>query len=62
MQKGHHKHLQFGDGEINFSEVFDALKDIKYAGLINVELSRHSRNAVKAAEQAYNFLRYYLQP
>ncbi len=61
MQTGHHKHLQFGDGEINFSEVFDALKDIKYAGLVNVELSRHSRKAVNAAGQAYNFLRYYLQ-
>jgi sugar phosphate isomerase/epimerase len=61
MKKGDHKHLQFGDGEIKFSEVFDALKEIQYGGLINVELSRHSRNAVKAAEQSYNFLRYYLQ-
>ena len=61
MKKGHHKHLQFGEGEIDFLEVFDALKNINYAGLINVELSRHSRKAVKAAGQAYNFLRYYLQ-
>jgi len=61
MKKGDHKHLQFGDGEIEFSEVFEALKEINFAGLINVELSRHSRNAVKAAEQAYNFLRYFLQ-
>ncbi|MCP4623795.1 MAG: sugar phosphate isomerase/epimerase [bacterium] len=56
MKTGHHKHLQFGEGEIEFSKVFDALKEINFAGLINVELSRHSRNAVKAAEQAYNFL------
>jgi sugar phosphate isomerase/epimerase len=56
MKKGHHKHLQFGEGEIDFSEVFDALKEIQYAGLVNVELSRHSRNAVNAAGQAYIFL------
>jgi sugar phosphate isomerase/epimerase len=56
MKTGHHKHLQFGEGEIDFLEVFDALKEIKYAGLINVELSLHSRNAVRAVEQAYNFL------
>ena len=61
MKTGHHKHLQFGEGEIDFLEVFDALKEINYAGLINVELSRHSRTAVNAAGQAYNFLRYYLQ-
>jgi L-ribulose-5-phosphate 3-epimerase len=61
MQAEHHKHLQFGEGEIDFSEIFDALRGINYTGLINVELSRHSHNAVKAAEQAYNFLRYYLQ-
>ena len=56
MKKGDHKHLQFGEGEIDFSAVFDALKEIKYAGLINVELSRHSSNAVKAAEQAFDYL------
>jgi sugar phosphate isomerase/epimerase len=56
MRKGDHKHLQFGEGEIEFSDVFKALKEIEYAGLINVELSLHSRNAVQAAEQAFYFL------
>jgi len=60
MEKGDHKHLQFGDGEIKFSEVFDALKETNYAGLINVELSRHSRNAVKAAGRAFDYLSKYL--
>lgn len=60
MKTGHHQHLQFGDGEINFSEVFDALKEIQYAGLVNVELSRHSRNAVKAAGQAFDYSTKYL--
>lgn len=60
MKKGHHKHLQFGEGEIDFSEVFDVLKEIQYAGLVNVELSRHSRNAVKAAGQAFGYLTKYI--
>jgi L-ribulose-5-phosphate 3-epimerase len=56
MRKGTHEHLQFGEGEIDFIEIFNALKEINYAGLVNVELSRHSRNAVKAAEQAVEYL------
>ena len=57
MKTGHHRHLQFGEGELEFPAVFEALKEINYAGLINVELSRHSRNAVKAAGQAFDFLK-----
>jgi sugar phosphate isomerase/epimerase len=60
MKKGDHKHLQFGDGEIDFSKVFNALKEINFAGLINVELSRHSRNAVQSAGQAFDYLTKYL--
>jgi sugar phosphate isomerase/epimerase len=56
MRKGTHEHLQFGEGEIDFIKVFKALEEINYTGLVNVELSRHSRNAVKAAGQAYDFL------
>ena len=56
MRQDTHEHLQFGEGEIDFSEIFNALKEINYAGLVNVELSRHSRNAVEAAGRAYNFL------
>lgn len=60
MKKGAHQHLQFGEGQIEFSEVFDALKKIQYAGPVNVELSRHSRNAVNAAGQALEYLAKYL--
>lgn len=56
MRRGTHAHLQFGEGEIDFIEIFEALKEIGYMGLINVELSRHSRNAVKAAQQAFEYL------
>ena len=60
MIKGAHRHLQFGEGQIDFSEVFDALREIQYAGPVNVELSRHSRNAVNAAGQALDYLAKYL--
>jgi L-ribulose-5-phosphate 3-epimerase len=56
MRKGTHEHLQFGEGEIDFKEIFIALKEINYTGLTNVELSRHSRNAVAAAGYAYEYL------
>jgi L-ribulose-5-phosphate 3-epimerase len=56
MRRGTHEHLQFGEGEIDFIETFEALKEINYTGLVNVELSRHSRNAVDAAGQAFEYL------
>ena len=56
MCRGTHKHLQFGEGEMDFIEIITALKEINYTGLISVELSRHSHNAVNAARQAYDFL------
>jgi sugar phosphate isomerase/epimerase len=56
MRRGAHCHLQFGDGEMDFAEIFKALKEINYTGPINVELSRHSSNAVEAAGRAFRFL------
>lgn len=61
MRRGDHEHLQFGEGEMDFIEVFKALKEINYTGLVNVELSRHSRNAVNSAAQAYDFLSKFLE-
>ena len=61
MRRGTHEHLQFGEGEMDFTEVFEALKEINYAGPVNVELSRHSRNAVNSAAQAYDFLSQFLE-
>ncbi|UCH22662.1 MAG: sugar phosphate isomerase/epimerase [Deltaproteobacteria bacterium] len=60
MQKRIHQHLFFGQGEIDFMDIFKALKEIGYQGLINVELSRHSHNAVEVADQAIVFLRKFL--
>jgi sugar phosphate isomerase/epimerase len=57
MQQGIHQHLFFGQGEMDFPDIINALNDIGYSGLINVELSRHSHNAVEVAKQAYDFLK-----
>ena len=56
MKKGVHEHLFFGDGEMNFYKIFKALNEIRYTGPINVELSRHSHNAVETARNTMKFL------
>lgn len=61
MKRGTHEHLMFGEGEMCFDDTFAALRDIEYSGPINVELSRHSHNAVEAAIQSYKFLRPYVE-
>lgn len=57
MVKGVHEHLRFGEGEIDFPPVFDALHDMNYAGGIHVELSRHSHMAPQVIRESYDFLR-----
>ncbi len=56
MRRGIHEHLMFGEGEIDFPPIFRALRDINYNGPVNVELSRHSHDAVNAARRAFDFL------
>jgi sugar phosphate isomerase/epimerase len=56
MIKGRHEHLMFGEGEINFAEVFAGLKQIDYKGGVFVELSRHSHAAVETARKSLAFL------
>lgn len=50
---GVHEHLQFGEGEMEFGPIFDALDRCGYQGGCYVELSRHSHNAVEAARFAF---------
>lgn len=59
-RRGAHEHLMFGEGEIDFKDVFDALKEIGYSRGVYVELSRHSHNAVETSRKAYEFLTPYL--
>ncbi|HWL93855.1 MAG TPA: sugar phosphate isomerase/epimerase family protein [Phycisphaerae bacterium] len=56
MKSSAHEHLMFGEGEIAFEPIFTALADARYSGTVNVELSRHSHDAVETARKAFEFL------
>jgi sugar phosphate isomerase/epimerase len=57
MRRGVHEHLRFGEGEIDFRPVMQALAEIGYAGGVHVELSRHSHMAPEVARESIDFLR-----
>jgi sugar phosphate isomerase/epimerase len=57
MKCGVHDHVMFGEGEIDFQDVFKGLREISYQGGLYVELSRHSHNAVETARKSMEFLR-----
>lgn len=56
MRRGKHEHLEFGTGEIDFPPVLAALSDTGYAGLVSVELPRHSHAAPEVARRSLDFL------
>jgi sugar phosphate isomerase/epimerase len=56
MKAGVHEHLMFGEGEIDFPPVFNALAESGYTGGLYVELNRHSHEAPRAAKKAFDFL------
>jgi sugar phosphate isomerase/epimerase len=56
MRPGRHEHLMFGEGEIDFPPVLQALAQVGYQGGVHVELSRHSHEAPDAARRAHAFL------
>ena len=56
MRRGIHEHLMFGEGEMDFPPIIEALAQSGYRGGIHVELSRHSHDAPNVLRQAYNFL------
>jgi L-ribulose-5-phosphate 3-epimerase len=57
MRRGVHEHLDFGEGEVDFPPALAALRDAGYAGLVSVELSRHSHAAHVVVPRALPFLR-----
>jgi len=57
MRRGVHEHLPFGEGEIDFPPVLDALRRVGYGGLVSVELPRHSHAATATARHSIEFLR-----
>lgn len=62
MRRGVHDHLMFGEGEIDFVPVLEALREIDYQGGVHVELSRHSHDAVNTARRALVFLQGLSEP
>ena len=60
MRRGVHEHLMFGEGEMDFGAIFDALREIDYTGPVNVELPRHSHDAANTARRSFEFLRRFL--
>ncbi|MEU2117260.1 sugar phosphate isomerase/epimerase family protein [Streptomyces sp. NPDC016459] len=57
MRRGVHEHLPFGEGEIDFPPVLDALASTGYRGLTVVELPRHSHAGPEFARTSLSFLR-----
>ncbi|MGI5479774.1 TIM barrel protein [Streptomyces lavendofoliae] len=57
MRRGVHEHLPFGDGEIDFPPVLQALAATGYQGLTVVELPRHSHAGPELARRSIDFLR-----
>ena len=57
MNAGVHDHLMFGEGQIYFPPVIEALAAANYTGGVHVELSRHSHDAANAVRKSYDFLR-----
>jgi len=56
MRLGAHEHLMFGEGQIDFPPVLQALAEVGYTGGVYVELSRHSHEGPTAARKAFEFL------
>ncbi|HZN32901.1 MAG TPA: TIM barrel protein, partial [Pirellulaceae bacterium] len=56
MRAGVHEHLMFGEGQMHFPPIIEALDRTGYKGGLHVELSRHSHEAPTAAKKAFDFL------
>jgi len=56
MRAGVHEHLMFGEGQMHFPPILEALGKTGYQGGLHVELSRHSHEAPIAAKKAFDFL------
>jgi sugar phosphate isomerase/epimerase len=56
MRAGVHEHLMFGEGQMHFPPILEALAKTGYKGGLHIELSRHSHEAPAAAKKAYDFI------
>jgi sugar phosphate isomerase/epimerase len=55
-----HNHKICGQGDINFSSIFDALHKIKYNGFISVELYPYQDNPMEAGHKSLEFLKNFI--
>ena len=56
-----HDHVMFGEGEVDFADVFAGLRAANYQGGVYVELSRHSHDAVNTARKSIAFLQEFIK-
>lgn len=54
---GVHEHLFFGEGDLDWPSLSRTLRGIAFDGVVAVELSRHSHDAVRTATRAIETLR-----
>ncbi len=57
MRRGVHEHLDFGEGELDLPVALAVLEEVRYRGLVAVELSRHSHAADVVVPRAIRVLR-----
>jgi sugar phosphate isomerase/epimerase len=57
MREGEHLHLPFGEGVLDAASVVAALRDVAYAGLVGVEMSRDSHRGPDVARASIDLLR-----
>lgn len=54
---GVHEHLMFGEGEVDFAVLGQAIAAAGFDGPLEIELSRHSSSAVQTAAESLAFLK-----
>lgn len=57
MRRGVHEHLPLDEGDVDLPAVLAALDDVRWAGLVTVELSRDSHRAHLMVPRAMAYLR-----
>lgn len=52
-----HHHLLPGEGVIDFAEVFQAIQEIGYDGLVTIELYPYQENPIETAQKAFDYVK-----
>lgn len=57
MHRGVHEHLMFGEGDLDLEAAIRALGEIRFEGMVAVELSRHSHRAHETVPRSIAVMR-----